>query len=660
MNSIKTKFILMVSIILILAIGAVSFVSFYKTQQMINDSAQENLKKVAQASSREVTAYLDKHVAEMEALASTDVINSGDKSASIQMLERERKRMPYYSLFAVADKNGNVFGTGNASGNRKDRDYFKQVFATGKTFVSDPLVSRTTGETAFIIATPIKVNGQVDGVLYGMLGIDRLFGILGDIKVGATSVVAMHSKKGATIYHPQKERILKENLLTGKNIPAVIKDLMKKQLSGKTDVASFSVDGTEKTMGYAPVGKADWFLNITVNSEEFMEPVYAARNNALLVAIIAILLSVALTYMFVGRMLRPVLQMTVLTNQLAEGDFRTNSLSDRQLANDEIGQMYGALNKMFVNTRSLIAQVQNSSERVAAASEQLTASAEQSSTVSTQVADTISQVAQGAAEQVKAIDSANDVVQQNAASVQQVAATTTEVSETADRMLETSAQGRTAINNVVTTMSSIKEEASRTAESALSLTQSADQINEIVDVIAGIAGQTNLLALNAAIEAARAGEMGRGFAVVAEEVRKLAEQSAEATEQIKSLLSQIQEKVKNVKKEIDHEVIVVDDGISVAQHAGTSFEDLAGLLRQTVEQIKEVSVAIQTVAGGNQHIVAVTQDIDRISKNTAGHSETVSAATEELSAGIHEIASSSQEVAHMAQELQQAITQFKL
>jgi methyl-accepting chemotaxis protein len=209
-------------------------------------------------------------------------------------------------------------------------------------------------------------------------------------------------------------------------------------------------------------------------------------------------------------------------------------------------------------------------------------------------------------------------------------------------------------------MHSIKTESAQSAEQALSLSTSADQIKEIVNVIKNIAGQTNLLALNAAIEAARAGEHGRGFAVVADEVRKLAEQSATASEQIKHLIDEIHGKVIGVKQEIDREGIVVEEGIGVAGRAGESFEELSDLLNLTVAQIKEVSIAIQHVAEGNQDIVSAIQVIDESSHTAAEESQTVSAATEEQAASMEEIAAASRALALMAEELNGEVGKFRL
>ena len=662
-ESMKTKFVLLVSLVLVLTVAVVSFASYYKTRQIIADAAREEVQAAAREAAKSVEFFLTKHVNELETLAATDVVLANEREKVIPMLERELKRMNHYSMLAVADSRGVIYGTGGASGSRADRDYFKQAMATGKPVISDPLVSRTNNEVTVVIAAPIKRQGKPDGMLYGTVKIDQLYTLAGAVKVGKTGYAFVNTKDGTTIYHPDKARISQENLLTGQGVPAVMTAVMKRVVGGPPGFAEYVVNGQDKIHGYAPVGNPLWFVSVTVDASEMLADLNDARNFSLLAALAVALLALGSVYWVAGRLIDPLRTITQITGDLAEGDFRRKEVAQVQrLQNrrDEVGQMFAALGQMVVNTRQLIAQIQKNAEQVSAASEELTASASQSAEVSIKVAETMGDVAHGAADQLAVVGKAGAIIRQNAAGMQAVAATTGHVSEMADRMLETSRDGQQAIDDVLATMDSIKNESGKTAESALDLTQSAAKINEIVDVIAGIAGQTNLLALNAAIEAARAGEMGRGFAVVAEEVRKLAEQSAAATEQIKELISQIQVKVGQVKNEIDGEVLAVGEGIAVARRAGDSFGELAELLKIIVAEIKQVSGSIQGLADGNQQVVTMTQEIDRVSQNAAQHSETVSAATEEQTATMEEIAASSRELAQMAQELQEASNRFSL
>ena len=179
-------------------------------------------------------------------------------------------------------------------------------------------------------------------------------------------------------------------------------------------------------------------------------------------------------------------------------------------------------------------------------------------------------------------------------------------------------------------------------------------------MISGIAGQTNLLALNAAIEAARAGEQGRGFAVVAEEVRKLAEQSQEATKKIADLIGEIQSETGRAVEAMNTGTKEVKSGSGVVAVAGQSFEQIVALINQVTEQVRGISTNIQHMAKGSQAVVVSVNEITETSKNTVGQTQSISAATEEQSASMQEIASSSQALAKLAEELQEAVNVFRV
>ena len=198
-------------------------------------------------------------------------------------------------------------------------------------------------------------------------------------------------------------------------------------------------------------------------------------------------------------------------------------------------------------------------------------------------------------------------------------------------------------------------------ESAIAdLSKGSKEISEIVTLISTISNQTNLLALNAAIEAARAGETGRGFAVVAEEVRKLAEESHEATRKIGKLIEQNQIAMDRAIAVSQTGTEGIKAGILMVHSTGEAFKDIVEAIFKLSDQIKDIAASISQMAKGNQALFAATREIEDVGKTAAAQSQAISCATEEQSAAMQEIAASSQSLAQMATELTQAVSKFKI
>lgn len=386
---------------------------------------------------------------------------------------------------------------------------------------------------------------------------------------------------------------------------------------------------------------------------------FAVSNKIeLSISIISILLALAVGLM-IGRLISgPLSKVVNNVNEIAGGNL---SIEDIQLnAKDDIGILAKSVNHMAVNLKDLIRQVATSAEQVASSSEELTASAEQQAQAANQVAAAISSVAAGTEKQSNAIGETSTAVEQISAAIQQVAASSSEVTEQVNKTSLETKEGQKAVNKAIDQMDKIGNVTKGVQEAVDQLALGSKKIGEITNVISGIAAQTNLLALNAAIEAARAGEQGRGFAVVAEEVRKLAEQSSQAANQITALINDNQVNIDNAVRSMQTETQDVKIGIEVVSTAGEVFVQIANAINQVVSQIQEVSATVEEMAGGSQQIVSSIKQIENIGKENLSQSQTISAATEEQTASVEQIASASQSLAQMAQNLQSKVSKFRV
>jgi len=424
----------------------------------------------------------------------------------------------------------------------------------------------------------------------------------------------------------------------------------------KNEGKAYSDSFTKKLIGLATESKKDAEEMNKQNEREF------AFANTVFVSVIflAVIVGLLLGWIIVKQISTRLNDVVKYLGILSTGDF-SKAVSQSSLEDQsEFGSVSRAVDEMKNNVNSLIKQLGDAAQQLSASSEELTANAEQSAQASNQVAGSVTTVAEGAQRQLTLTDEANEIVHQISSAIQQVADNTGIVSDSAENTASKANEGEGAIKKAVSQMKIIEEKTNDTAMVICELEEKSKQIGQIVDAISNISGQTNLLALNAAIEAARAGEAGRGFSVVAEEVRKLAEQSQAAAKQITGLINEVQLKTNSAVEFMVMGKKEVDAGTQVVSLAGSSFEEILGMVRVMTLQISEISKAIADITSGTQKMVQAVDTIDQEGKKASEQTQTISAATEEQSASTEEIASASQHLASIAEDLQKAIQRFKI
>lgn len=285
---------------------------------------------------------------------------------------------------------------------------------------------------------------------------------------------------------------------------------------------------------------------------------------------------------------------------------------------DEFMLLAIGFNDIVEMLKDTIKQLGEKAGILSLSAEQLRANAESTSAGASETASTINQIA---------------------ATVDNVTQDVSSVASNAKGAAELATQGNKDLTELKTHMHSI-ETATRNVSSAVEeLECKSGEITQIVDLITQIADQTNLLALNAAIEAARAGEQGRGFAVVAEEVRKLAEQSGRAAEEIRQLIATMQGHTQRAVSAMGESTRLVQAGTGVVSRAARSFQEIISSVQNLTARLQNVATAAQEMSGAVSNVAATA---------------------EEQSAATQEVTAAAETLARLAAELQSIATRFKL
>lgn len=663
MRSIKSKMLVYLLVPLIATSLLMTMVSYYMARQALTEEISTGITSLSHDYQGRLTTWLGEREGLLGGMTTAlgyimDREGGGNEAGIRSLLTAEKTQSGVMAAYIGLEDGRFMDDAGwvpPAGYDPRARAWYMKAKQANAVAYSEVYEDAITKKMVVSIAKPVHVQGKLVGVAGVDIDLDEIKKITGAAKLGQTGYVFVVDSKSNYLAHP----ILKptESMLTVQN--GAFKQIAEMFLSGKDIFHTFVFNGVERYYASAVLPKAGWVVIAAVPTEELFAGVTRLGMVLLVIGLLMIGILSAIIWRVAASVSRPVQEAAAMAAAIAQGNLTDSAVSSYQ-SNDEIGILIRDMNTMQQNLRAVVVQTADTANQLAAASEQLSASSDQSAQASEHIAQSIQEVAADSEKQVNSITQTSAAVEQMSAAVEEVAATAVSVASAADETAKAADEGNQAAGAAVARMTNVEAAVADSARLVSRLGERSKEIGQIVDTISGIAGQTNLLALNAAIEAARAGEQGRGFAVVADEVRRLAEQSQDAAKEIGKLIAEVQAETDLAVAAMNKGAAEVRDGVGTVSAAGQAFEHITVLIAQASDQLREISAAIQEMAGESQRVVYSVKEIDTVCKTTARHAESVSAATEEQTASMEEISKSSHSLAGLAHDLQQLVARFKV
>src|SRR5450830_1705962 len=561
LSSLRTKLLLITTLSVVVALSLTGAITYTLLRASITQTAAQQLSAASEGNGMAIDLWVAAKSTAVQAAA--NAVQHGDPQGIVLHMNKAGG-FPVTTVGWTDKTYVSSSSTTPANYDPTGRPWYKAAAQAGKLVVTPPYADASTGVAFVSFAAPLLRDGTLAGLV---------------------------TRSGQLLAHADAKLTLKP---ASELSPALAGDSLAQLLSA-TSPQELELGGVSKLLQARAIQGTDWYLIVALDKADATQALGEVSRGVLLATVVLALLAAALSSVFTARAFRRLAQVRDAMADISSGG---GDLTQRLpiSGQDEVAQVAHSFNTFVDKMAVVLRDIRQGAESVRLASDEIRNGNHD-----------LSSRTEGAA---SSLEQTSAALVQLTASVQQSAEATVRATQLASEASQAAAKGGEVVAGAVSTMDEIN--------------QSSARISDIIGVIDGIAFQTNILALNAAVEAARAGENGRGFAVVVAEVRNLAQRSAAAAKEIKSLISDTVEKV--------------DYGNKLVDTAGRTMKEIVTSVQHVADIMAEITSASQEQSSGIEQVNIAIAEMDRSTQRNAALVEESAAAASVLNDQAHHLA----------------------
>ncbi|MCM3784593.1 methyl-accepting chemotaxis protein [Neobacillus mesonae] len=627
---------------------AIFWASYDTADREIRKSDQETMEQSLALVSKQIDSLIDSQKANINLLArqATAAQIANQSPAAQRLLDDLKDANPQIESLVIVSANGGnqmrapMYGMSESV---TDQPWYQDAINSEEVIVTKPYKSSSTGN---VVVTLAKGLFDSQGVASMQISLSALTATVNDVHIGETGIAYLVDGDGNYLVHSR--------FAAGSSALETLSNEVVEQDSGELN---YTMGNAQKYAFYNTHPSTGWKLIAEMDRAEVDRAARPILNALIVVLGISALVGIVFMTLMIRSLHRPIQAMVKASRDIGNGDLTIDLSVKRK---DEYGVLAEGFNRMTGSLRSVLGEVSETSHQLAASSQELAASSEQTTRATEQLATIMQETATGTIHSNQSLGEAKVLVEEMSRGVKSITNQAEDVTLAAKQVSDESQAGMSSINEVKHQMDQIGASAGDLNEVIQGLGDKSIEIRKIVEVITNIAKQTNILSLNASIEASRAGEHGRGFAVVANEVKELAEQSANSAAQIAKLTHDMEQGTGAASESMYNATKEITKGITTVNEAGERFRAILQSIQEVAAQMGEVSSASKQMDASMTQVGESFEIAVAISDQIAAGAQEGSAASEEQLAAMQEVASSAATLSKIADELQEIIQRFKL